>query len=113
LAYEILGDEHTERQAAEYLQRQGHDIKLVVDVPSLGPGTDDATIRAHARNQNRLILTSDAGFLAADVDSHAGLLYQPNDQLSAYEVASIISEIAMHCDQSTIESAVYVTTEWI
>lgn len=83
MGYAILGDEHTERQVKTYLEKAGHDVELVVDVPELGPGTADAEVRRYAGEHDRLILTSDKGYLAVDESKHAGLLFQPNDKLSA------------------------------
>lgn len=113
MAYAILCDEHTERNAAEYLRDEGHDAELIVDEPDLGPGTVDERIRAYAKQRDQLVLTSDEGFLAADPKSHAGVLFQPDDRLPAHEIARIVTTISEHIPQSDIERAVYVTEAWL
>lgn len=113
MGYALLCDEHTERQAGQYLERQDHDVELVVDVPELGPGTPDAEIRRHARRHDRLVLTSDKGFLTVDQEQHAGILFQPDDRLSAHEVAQIITRISEHLPQDDLTGVVYVTRDWL
>lgn len=81
MGYALLCDEHTERQAGQYLERQDHDVELVVDVPELG--------------------------------QHAGILFQPDDRLSAHEVAQIITRISEHLPQDDLTGVVYVTRDWL
>ena len=82
MAFSIICDEHTARQVAVYLEKEGHDVERAVEV--LGTGTDDSKIVAHALETDRLVLTNDTDFLTEyDASDHAGILFQPDDILSA------------------------------
>lgn len=109
----ILGEEHTERQVKTYLEKAAHDVELVVDTLELGPGMADAEVRRYADEHDRLILTSDKGYLAVEESKHAGLLFQPNDNLSAYQISAIIAEIEQHLSQASIADTVYVKRDWL
>lgn len=113
MPYSILCDEHVPRQVARHLGREGHDVERVVGIPELGEGSTDTEIRTYARNTNRLVLTSDEGFLRAAPQTHAGLLFQPDDKLPAHEVSTIVTRIAEQIPQEDIERAVYVTRDWL
>lgn len=112
MGYAILADEHTERRVARSLRTQGHDVEMVVDV--LGPGVSDDEIVARASRTDRLILTSDTDFLAEyRVEEHAGILFQPNDRLPAFQAAAIVTRLSEHLPQDEIHGVLYLTTEWL
>lgn len=101
MPFAVLADEHVERRVATLLSDWGHDVVLVVD--ALEPSVDDEVIAAYARETDRLILTSDTDFLTEyGPGDHAGVLFQPDDELRPYRVASIVDEIASHLPQSTV-----------
>lgn len=62
LLIDVLLDEDTDRDHVGLLEEQGHDIERVVDVGSLGPGTDDDDVFAYAEDEDRVIITYDEGF---------------------------------------------------
>lgn len=69
---------------------------------------------AYALETNRLILTSDTDFLNEyDASDHAGLLFQPDDKLSPYTVAMIVTEIAEQIDPDGFRGVFYVTEDWL
>lgn len=68
----------------------------------------DATPR-----HDRLVLTSDKGFLTVDQEQHAGILFQPDDRLSAHEIAQIITRISEHLPQDDLTGVIYVTRDWL
>ncbi len=114
MTFRILADEHCERKAVDYLRKEGHDVERVIDVPELGHGASDAEIAAYAQREDRLILTSDDDFLAEiEHTEHAGILFQPNERMNAFDVASAVSSIASHIDQGKIDTDVYVTENWL
>jgi hypothetical protein len=99
----LLADENVERRALRYLERQGHDAELVVDVDALGPGSDDEAIRDYASEHRRLVLTSDDD----------PFLFLPDDKMSAYDLATVVDEISTHLEQDSLASPVFVTREWL
>lgn len=82
-------------------------------MPELGDSATDAAIRAYARDTDRLVLTSDSGFLRADTTTHPGVLFLVDDKLPAHRAATVVDRIAETIPQSEIERAVYVTTDWL
>lgn len=112
MTFSIIGNEHTARQVATYLEKEGHGVELTVD--TLGPGTNDPDIASYALDTDRLILTSDTDFLHEhDSDDHAGVLFQPDDKLSPYTVAMIVTEISTQVNQGQIDTVFYVTEDWL
>lgn len=99
----MLADENVERQALRYLERQGHDAELVVDVDALGPGSDDEAIRDYASETGRHVLTSDDG----------PFLFLPDDKMDAYDLAPTVNEISSNLEQDSLDSPVFVTREWL
>lgn len=113
MAYRILADENVERATVNYLQKLGHDVKRLADVPELGLGADDESIARYAREHDRLILTQDDDFFTElDVENTAGILFQKEQTLSAREVGDIVHELSQYLDQSEI-SLEYVSTNWL
>lgn len=112
MAFSIICDEHTARQVAVYLEKEGHDVERAVEV--LGTGTDDTKIVARALETDRLVLTTDTDFLTEyDAGDHAGILFPPDDKTSPYTVAMIVTEIATQLDQDAIDGVLYVTDDWL
>jgi hypothetical protein len=107
--FSLLADENVERQALRYLERQGHDAELVVDVDVLGPGSDDEAIRDYASEHGRLVLTSDDDFFAFDDP----FLFLPDDKMDAYDLAVVVAEISNYIEQESLDSPVFVTREWL
>jgi hypothetical protein len=108
-SFSILADENVERQAARYLERQGHDVELVVDIDDLGPGSNDESIHEHALRTDRLVLTSDDDFFAFEEP----FLFLPNDRLDAYKTAIIVDTIGEHVTRESLSRPVYVTDAWL
>jgi hypothetical protein len=110
MTYRLVGDGHTERQVREYLVADGHDAELAVDVSALGPGTPDREIRRYALEADRLVITSHEGLLRCDLDGRAGLPFQPDDELSAHEVATVVTRISDRIARNDITDRTYVMT---
>ena len=109
----MLTDENVERATINYLRKLGHDVKRLDGVPELGLDADDASIIAHARDHNRLILTQDDDFFTEhEIDRTAGVLFQREQTLSAQDVGDIVHEMAQYLDQSEV-SLEYVSREWL
>lgn len=107
MAFSVLADENVERQAARYLHKRGHDVEMVVDV--LQPGETDDEIRKYAESNQRLVLTSDADFLATDLPT----LFVPDDKLDAFTLAEIVDTIDEQITREELPRNVYVTTDWL
>src|SRR4051812_46706106 len=62
------------RRLAEQLRAGGHDVVAVVELRDL-VGRDDATVLAHARADDRVVVTENVvDDAAVDAGEHAGLL---------------------------------------
>ncbi|MFB6143616.1 MAG: DUF5615 family PIN-like protein [Halorientalis sp.] len=107
MGFAILADENVERQATRYLEKRGHDVVMVVD--ALGPGADDGTVVEHAREDDRVVLTSDADFLSLDLPT----LYVPNDELDAFFLAEAVDTVADHMQQEQLPANSYITRAWL
>lgn len=113
MSYRILADENVERATVNYLQKLGHDVEQLADVPELGLGADDESIARYARTHDRLILTQDDDFFTElDIENTAGVLFQKDQTLSAREVGDIVHELSQYLDQSEI-AVEYVSTNWL
>jgi len=113
MTYRILADENVERATIDYLRKLGHDVERLDEAPELGLGADDASIIAHARDHDRLILTQDDDFFTEhEIDRTAGVLFQRDQTLSARDVGDIVHEMAQYLDQSEV-SLEYVSREWL
>ena len=115
--FRLLLDEMTEARLAEYCDTVGHDVVRVVNVPELGPGSDDADIVAYAERENRLVVTSDDDFLT-DHESlnRIGVLFQADDSIPPFEMASIIDAISEHVEQQQVaerDEPFHLTTDWV
>ena len=115
--FRLLLDEMTEARLAEYCDTVGHDVVRVVDVPELGPGSDDADIVDHAERKNRLVVTTDDDFLT-DHDSldRIGVLFQADDSIPPFETANIIDTISEHVEQQQVaerDEPFHLTTDWV
>lgn len=116
MAFRLLLDEMTEAALAEYCHKLGHDVERVVDVPELGPGTDDADIVACAERENRLLVTYDDDFLAGEPLDRIGVLFQPDDRTPPFETANVVDAIATHVDQQDVidyDEPFHLTAAWL
>lgn len=120
VGFRVLTDEHCERQVVERLRierrlrTEGHVVERVVDVASLGPGSDDADIARYARREDRPVPTSDDDFLSEfDSEDHAGLLFVPTERLSPDRVATILPSTGDTLPREEIVDVVYVTESWV
>jgi hypothetical protein len=117
MAFRLLLDEMTEAALADYCRRLDHSAERVVELPELGPGSDDAEIVDYAESENRLLVTCDDDFLANhDALSRIGVLFSEDDRLPPSETANIIDSIESHVDQQDIverDGAFHLTTNWL
>ena len=96
-----------------YLRQLGHDVEWVRDISELGVGSTDGAIAAYATDTDRLLLTQDDDFFTTmDIDRTAGVLFQPEQTLTAREVGDIVHEMAQYLDQSDV-ALEYVSTDWL
>lgn len=113
MTYRLLADENVERATVTYLQKLGHDIEGIGAIDELGLGATDEAIASYARTQDRVILTQDDDFIPdRDADAVPGVLFQPDQTLTAREVGDAVHELAQHVDQSDL-TLEYVSTAWL
>ncbi|MFC7019727.1 MULTISPECIES: DUF5615 family PIN-like protein [Haloarcula] len=86
----FLLDENVDPKVATYLEKEALDAAHVRD--TLGQGADDdADVLPYAREQNRIIVTSDVkDFGPLPPDSHAGIILLYDDTMPAYRVAAAL-----------------------
>ncbi|MFC7249420.1 DUF5615 family PIN-like protein [Halomicroarcula sp. GCM10025324] len=86
----FLLDENIDPKVATYLEKEALDATHVRD--TLGQGADDeADVLPYAREQDRIIVTSDVNdFGALPSDSHAGIILLYDDTMPAYRVAAAL-----------------------
>ncbi|PSQ03101.1 hypothetical protein BRC95_09855 [Halobacteriales archaeon QS_5_68_33] len=115
--FRLLLDEMTEGRLAEYLAKMGHDVERVVDCPALGPGTDDGDIVAYAEREEQLLVTADDDFLAEhDALNRIGVLFLPDNRMSAFDTANALNEVATQVDQAAIvahDEPYHLTGRWL
>lgn len=110
----LLLDEDTERELATKLQQAGHDVERVVTADRLGTGATDDEVRAYARKTDRRLLTHDDDHLVVPTNQHAGVLYAPEQRLSAFQLFRIVQAVAETIpDQNEIPPVVFLTDDWI
>ena len=98
MTFRLLLDEMTEGRLAEYLAKMGHDVERVVDCPALGPGTDDDFLAEH------------------DALDRIGVLFLPDNRMSAFDTANALNEIATQVDQAAIvahDEPYHLTGRWL
>lgn len=111
----FLLDADTERDLADHLARDGHDVERVVEV--LERDSSDAEVMVYALASNRIIVTHDKDFadpaLASD-PGHAGVFYAPNQRLSSFDLYRIISNVIdAHPGRDSFPSVVFLTEDWL
>lgn len=113
MGYRLLADENIERATISYLQKLGHDVEQIGDVPDLVLGSDDESIAAYANEMNRIVLTQDDDFFTElNIDDTAGVFFQKDQTLSAREVGDIVHEMSEYLDQEDI-TLEYVSRNWL
>lgn len=113
MTYRLLADENVERATITYLRKLGHDVEAVGSIDDLGLGATDEAIASYARTHDRVILTQDDDFVTdLDIETTAGVLFQPDQTLTARDVGDIIHELTQHVDQSDL-TLEYVSTAWL
>ncbi|ELZ40274.1 hypothetical protein C463_15175 [Halorubrum californiense DSM 19288] len=110
----FLLDENIAAPLADKLATAGNGVERVVDVNELGEGVDDEAIRRYAVENDRIIVTSDDGFVRMPVDSHSGVFYVPDQSLATQELYHIIQRvIEAFPDREAMETVTYITTDWL
>lgn len=111
----LLLDENVERDLGRKLERAGHDVQHVVDVPALGPGAPDDAVRSYAREHDRIIVTHDDHFAdPADADRHVGVFYCPNQHVETFDLLRIVEAITeAHVRRERLPPVVFLSTNWL
>jgi predicted nuclease of predicted toxin-antitoxin system len=113
MGYRIVADENVEPATRQYLDKLGHDIRWVGDIPELGVGVTDGEIAAYSTETNRLILTQDDDFFTERrIEDSTGVLFQRDQTLTAREVGDIVDEIARYIPAHEV-GLEYVGRNWL
>ena len=100
----FLIDEHIDHSIATALKLRGFDALIVADANLLG--ADDAKqILPYALQENRVLVTRDADFLALDAngEQHAGIIHWHGKKRNVKEAISYLLQLAR---KETAESMV-------
>lgn len=110
----LLFDEDTSEKFARLCAEAGHDVKRVVSDPDLGRGTDDPVVRAHAKSDDRGLITHDDHHVAAPSSTHCGVLYDPTQRRAAIESYRILQAVCETVENTdALPSVVYLTEDWL
>jgi rRNA-processing protein FCF1 len=108
MTYRIICDEHVEKQTAEYLRREGHEAVHVEG--TLGLSADDTDIGVYARENGRAVLTNDDDFLDEARFPEITVLYYPENERRAHELATMIAELPTYYPtQGDLPRVVFLT----
>lgn len=114
MSFRVLADENVDHRVVHRLRHNGHDVKHVEFVNTLGKGTNDESIARYSHSSNRLLLTNDDDFLTDfNEEAYSGLPFLEDETLSAEQVADIVHAIAEIVNQETVQGIFYVSREWI
>ncbi|WP_254544508.1 DUF5615 family PIN-like protein [Halomarina pelagica] len=110
----FLLDEHTERDLADKLVRDGHDVERVVALSDLGPGVPDDRVRSYARSTDRIVVTNDDDFVEVEADDRGCVFYYPNQRLASFDLYRIITNVVeAFPDRESFPSVVFLTEKWL
>lgn len=114
MPYRLLLDENVEHVVRHRLENYGHDVVHVDMVPELGKGTDDQSIAAFTRDEERVLVTYDDDFvLSLAEDEFLAALYISDASLPVETVADLVHEVSKHYPQDELDGVAYVGTEWL
>lgn len=111
----FLLDEDTKKAVASPLSKTGHDVERVVEVDSLGRGSDDTNVMAYAKSTDRIIVTHDDDYVDPDLASeHRGVFFFPSQRRPPYEMFRIIRNATeAYPNREALPAVLYLTDEWI
>lgn len=114
MGYRLVLDENVEHEVGHRLENYGHDVEHVDFVPSLGKGTDDATLAQYSLDADRVIVTYDDDFvLHVDEDDYLGVLYFSDASLTVNQVADIVHAASQYYPEEELRGLVYLSPEWL
>lgn len=114
MSYRLLLDENVEHVVGHRLENYGHDVRHVDLIPELGKGTDDQSIAAFTRDEDRVLVTYDDDFVRSVAeDEFRAARYVSDASRSVETVADIVHEVSTHYPQDELDGVTYVGTEWL
>lgn len=114
LTLPLLFDEDAEPELCRRCDADGHDVQRLGEVPDLGRGAGDASVRDYAERTGRIVVTHDKGFASAVASSHRGVFYGPSQRLSAATYHRIVRGVCESYDaRADLPSVVYLTENWL
>lgn len=109
----FIADEHIPPAFVTALRGEGYDVTTVGDVLDLG--SDDESILAYAREENRVVLSADTDFWGADptldLTDHPGVL-ACNVNAPPGDIAAAVRQIdAMSSDLT--DTVIFIPSHWV
>jgi predicted nuclease of predicted toxin-antitoxin system len=92
MSYRVLCDENVEEETISELERREITATHVSDVP--GAGSPDETVAEHALENGFVLLTNDSDFLNEENFPAVTVLYYPDNDVSAHELARRIDDLS-------------------
>lgn len=110
MAYRILVDENVDPQTADLLREEDHDAVHIEG--TLGKGTEDPEIAAHAREHGYVVLTNDTDFLRPERREGVKVLYCPDNAMRADEIVALVGDLeTMIPNQADLPAVTWVTDD--
>jgi predicted nuclease of predicted toxin-antitoxin system len=97
MIWRFLIDEDTDIAAASALRTHGYDAVAIEE--AMNKGTQDADVRTHAAETDRILVTTDRDFLDPERNRGIAILLVPSAQLPGEEVARRVLEVIEHADE--------------
>lgn len=108
MGYRILVDENINPRTARLLRDRGHDAVHIEE--TLGKGTADVPMAAHARERGCLVLTNDADFLRPTRRTGLTVLYVSEHTMRAHDIVAAVDEFARFVpDQADLPPVAWLT----
>jgi len=109
MGYRVLVNEDTHERAAPALHERGHDAVTVAD--SVGKGTGDPAVLAHAAETDRVLLTCDDDFLRPEHGRTVRVLYL-SEEVGPGEIARRVDRVAeLAPDPDDVGRVTHLSTE--
>lgn len=105
----LLLDENIGHLAAFELREQGHDVKTILEV---SPGLDDEAVLALAKEDARVLITSDRDFgrlIFVNSKKHVGVIYLRLKKESPENIVRAITEVLRQYDGKIRHSFITVS----
>lgn len=109
----VLVDEHIEHEGYHRLRGTNHEVRHVDLSDQLRKGATDAELVNFSRESRCILVTYDDAFRDYVSESALyGVLYLPDQTLSAKHIADVLQDISTYFDQRTLRGFTTVVSSW-